>query len=47
MTKEDLIERLQRLLKTDIDLSFILKLEEHDIEKLIASIRERVENFES
>ena len=43
MTKEDLIKRLQRLLKTDIDLSFLLKLEEKDIEKLIASVRERVE----
>lgn len=43
MTKEDLIARLQRLLKTDIDLSFLLRLEEENIETLIASIRERVE----
>lgn len=45
MTKEDLIERLQRLLETDIDLSFLLRLEEENIETLIASIRERVEGF--
>jgi hypothetical protein len=44
MKKESLIEMLQRVLKTDADLEFLLKLEENELEILIASIRDRVEN---
>jgi len=44
MKKESLIEMLQRVLKTDADLEFLLKLEDKDLEILIASIRDRVEN---
>jgi hypothetical protein len=44
MKKESLIEMLQRVLKTDADLEFLLKLEEYELEILIASIRDRIEN---
>ena len=44
MKKESLIEMLQRVLKTDADLQFLLKLEENELEILIASIRDRIEN---
>ena len=44
MKKESLIEMLQRGLKTDADLEFLLKLEDNELEILIASIRDRVEN---
>ena len=44
MKKESLIEMLQRVLKTDADLEFLLKLEDNELEILIASIRDRVEN---
>ncbi|QTA87715.1 hypothetical protein [Desulfonema magnum] len=45
MTKEKLIEILQRVLKTDADLSFLLKLEVTELETLVACIRDRVEAF--
>jgi hypothetical protein len=44
MKKESLIEMLQRVLKTDADLDFLLKLNISEIESLIACIRDRVEN---
>ena len=45
MSKEKLIETLQRILETDIDLGFLLQLEEEDLETLIVCIRERVDTF--
>ena len=43
MTKEELIRKIGKLLKTDLDFDFleILKLEE--LETLIACIRDRVD----
>jgi hypothetical protein len=43
LTKEELIEIIQRILNTDIDLSFLLQLKEDELEKLVAAIRERIE----
>ena len=43
MTKERLIEILQGILNTDIDLSFLKQLKENEIETLVACIRERVD----
>lgn len=45
MSKEKLIEILQRVLKTDVDLDFLLKLETKELETLVACIRDRVEQF--
>ena len=44
MKKQSLIEMLKRVLKTDADLEFLTKLEISELEMLIASIRDRVEN---
>ena len=44
MKKESLIKMLQRVLKTDADLEFLLKLNVSDLETLIACIRDGVEN---
>jgi hypothetical protein len=44
MTKEEMITVLQRVLKTDADLEFLKKLDPSELEILIASIRDRVEN---
>ena len=42
MKKTKLIEILKNLLKTDTDLSFLLRLEEGELETLIACIRDRI-----
>jgi len=43
MAKEELIEIIQGIPNTDIDLSFLLQLEKSELEKLLATIRDRVE----
>lgn len=43
MTKEELIEILKLVLKTESDLEFLLKLDETELETLVAVIRYRVE----
>ena len=43
MTKEELVEKIRKLLKADDDLSFLLQLRLEDLETLIASIRDRVD----
>ena len=42
MTKEKLVEKIRELLKTDIDLDFLLRLKKGDLEMLVACIRDRV-----
>jgi len=42
MTKENLVRIIQGLLKTEVDLSFLLQLKKSDLETLVACIRERV-----
>jgi hypothetical protein len=43
MTKEELIEIIKSVLKTDIDLGFLLQLTKGELETLVACIRERVD----
>ena len=43
MTKKELVQKIQELLNTDIDLNFLLKLQKKEIETLIACIRDRVD----
>ena len=43
MTKEKLIEILNRVLKTESDLEFLLKLDKVELETLVAIIRDRVD----
>jgi len=43
MTKEKLIETIQRILKTDVDMNFLLQLKKSEIETLLVSIRSEVD----
>ena len=43
MTERKLVEKIRQLLKTDIDLNFLLILEEEELERLVACIRDRVD----
>ena len=43
MTKEELVEKIKGLLRTDDDLSFLLQLKIEDLKILIANIRDRVD----
>ena len=45
MTKDKLVEKIKDLLKTDIDLDFLLILEEEELERLVACIRDRVDRI--
>ena len=45
MTKEELVEKIKELLKTDIDLDFLLELKKEEIESLVACIRDRVDQI--
>ncbi len=45
MTKDKLVEKIKELLKTDIDLDFLLELKKEELEKLIACIRDRVDRI--
>jgi hypothetical protein len=47
MTKEKLVEKIKELLRTDSDLSFLLRLEKKETEKLLACIRDRVDQIGS
>ena len=43
MKKEELIEIVRSILKTDIDLGFLVQLKKGELETLVACIRERVD----
>ena len=43
MTKQQLIEILGKLLETEVGLWFLDKLDEHEIQTLIACVRSKVE----
>jgi hypothetical protein len=45
MTKEELIAKIQELLKTDLDLGYLMGLKKEELETLIARIRDRVDNL--
>ena len=44
MEKETLIIMIKRVLKTDADLEFLLKLAIPELETIMACVRDRVEN---
>ena len=47
MTNEELVKKIEDLLKTDADLDFLLVLKKKDLEKLVACIRGRVDQVGS
>ena len=46
MTKEELVEKIKGLLRTEDDLSFLLQLRMEDLKVLVARIRETVDQVE-
>jgi hypothetical protein len=42
--KETLLQMIRKLLRSNLDLAFLLKLEQGEIEQLVAAIRERVDD---
>jgi hypothetical protein len=45
MKKTELLEIIKKILKTDTDLDFLLKLPESDLETLVVCIRERCDQL--
>jgi hypothetical protein len=45
MPKEELVEKIRELLKTDNNLNFLLELKKEDLESLVACIRDRVDQY--
>ena len=45
MSKEQLLEIIQSTPNTDIDLSFLVHLEESELEILVACIRDRIDQL--
>jgi len=45
MSKEQLLEIIQSIPNTDIDLSFLVQLEESELEILVACIRDRIDQL--
>jgi hypothetical protein len=43
VSKEELIKILQKILKTETNLDFLLELKKEDLERLVAIIRGRLE----
>jgi hypothetical protein len=43
MKKQELLEILRKLLKTDTDLDFLLQLKGDDLRTLVACVRDRVD----
>ena len=42
MSREELIQRLRRLLNTDSDIQYLLKLHEEEIDSLTAAVSDRI-----
>lgn len=42
MTKEELLEIIKKLLKTNTDLKFLLQLDDEKLRTLVACIRDRI-----
>ncbi len=41
--KEKLLEIIRKLLRSDLDLTFLIRLEQRELEQLVAAIRERID----
>ena len=44
MTKEQILKKIKEILRTDLDLDFLLGLKKKEIETLISCIRDRVDH---
>ena len=43
MTKDKLVEKSKEILKTDNNLDFLLEMKKEELERLVACIRDRVD----
>jgi Domain of unknown function (DUF3944) len=43
--KTELLEIIKKILKTDVDLDFLLKLSERDLKTLVVCIRDRCDQL--
>ena len=41
MSKEDLVEKITKILQTDVDLDFLIKLTPRELEILLVRLRDR------
>ena len=44
LTKQEILEKLLKLLHTDRDMNFLLSLDEKDLNTLLVALRERMED---
>ena len=44
MGKKELIKTIQRILRTDTKLDFLIQLKENELESLVACIRDGIDN---
>ena len=45
LTKDEILEKLLKLVQTDRDMKFLLSLSEEDLTTLLVVLRERIENM--
>ena len=45
LTKNEILEKLLKLMHTDRDMNFLLSLDENDLKTLLVVLRERIENM--
>jgi hypothetical protein len=45
LTKIEIMEKLLKLLQTDMDMNFLLSLNEDDLKTLLVALRERIEQM--
>jgi len=45
LTKNEILEKLLKLMQTDRDMKFLLSLDENDLTTLLVVLRERIENM--
>ena len=43
MTKDKLVEKIREILRIDNDLDFLVELKKEELERLVACIRDRVD----
>ncbi len=46
MTKDKLVEKIREILKTDNNLDFLLELKKEELERLVACIKDRVDQVD-
>jgi len=45
LTKTELLGKILRLLQTDMDMNFLLLLDENNLKTLLVALRERIEQI--